>query len=243
MIFTLPRRMPVFFCAALIISAALARAAEDSPGVKLLVADSLAGWDHGPQPPAHWIISEGRLTGNALSTPLLSGWSVGDFALRFRWSTSPAGVWTIGFPDVPSGPGLQVTLKEGEGAGAIRDGDTTLSAGEKLAAASGQAMHSADIRRFGSTLSVIVDGRVISEVQLDRDRRFGISLDVPTGEASIDDLRLEEPRGNPLFNGRDLTGWFVNNNRGKWTVDDGDMTVSDKGRQLSVLCKPSGAHE
>ena len=37
------------------------------------------------------------------------------------------------------------------------------------------------------------------------------------------DLRLEEPRGNPLFNGHDLNGWFVNNNKGTWAVDDGDI--------------------
>jgi 3-keto-disaccharide hydrolase/Protein of unknown function (DUF2961) len=220
---TFPRRTLSFFCAALFLSAALAHAAENPAGVKLLLADSLAGWDHGPQPPAHWIISEGRLTGNALSTPLLSGWTVGDFALRFNWTTNPTGTWTIGFPDVPSGAGLRLTLKEGQGCGALSDGDVTLSDGETLEAASGEAMHSADVRRFGSTFSVIVDGRLLSEVQLDRDRRFGIALDVPAGEASIDHLRLEEPRGNPLFNGKDLTGWFVNNNKGKWTVDKGDI--------------------
>ncbi|MEX0678563.1 MAG: DUF1080 domain-containing protein, partial [Pirellulales bacterium] len=222
MTFSIPRPA-VAFCCAVLLSTAAVYGADDSPGVKLLVADSLAGWDHGPQPPAHWIISEGRLTGNTLSTPLLSGWTVGDFSLRFRWTASSTGSWTIGFPDVPRGPGLQLTLKEGEGAGALRDGDTTLSAGEKLEAASGDAVHSADVRRFGTTLSVIVDGRVTSEVQIDRKRRFGISLAVPSGEASIDDVRLEEPRGNPLFNGKDLTGWFVNNKNGQWKVDAGDV--------------------
>lgn len=103
------------------------------------------------------------------------------------------------------------------------DGDQTLSAGLKLEAATADAKHAADIRRAGSRLTVIVDGRVVSEVEIDRNRRFGLSLAVPAGEASLQDLRLEEPRGNPLFNGRDLTGWHVNNTKGKWTVDNGDI--------------------
>jgi len=197
--------------------------AEQAPGNELLLADSLVGWDHGAQPPAHWIISEGKLTGNAQSTPLLSGWTVGDFELRLGWSTSSGGAWTIGLPDVPAGPGLQLALKEGTGCGAIRDGEKTLSDGAEVAAASEGGMHKADIRRSGSTLSVIVDGRVVSEVEIDRNRRFGLSLAVPEGEASLVDLRLEEPRGNPLFNGRDLDGWHVNNDRGNWKVDEGDI--------------------
>jgi 3-keto-disaccharide hydrolase len=216
------RRTPQL-CCVLLLWVATAHAAEDSPGVKLLLADSLAGWDHGAKPPANWIISDGRLTGNSLSTPLLSGWTVGDFELRLQWSVSSTGVCTLGFPDVPAGPGLQVTLKEGDGCGAVRDGDATLAAGVTIDAPSGDAMHSAAVRRFGSTLSVVIDGRVAAEAQLDRNRRFGIALGVPTGEASLDDLRLEEPRGNPLFNGKDLTGWHVNNKNGAWTVDGGDI--------------------
>jgi hypothetical protein len=210
-------------CCVLLLSAAAARGAEDSPGVTLLLANSLAGWDHGPEPPANWIISEGRLSGNSLSTPLLSGWTVGDFELRCKWSASTTGVCTLGFPDVPAGPGLLVTLKEGDGCGGLRDGDTTLAAGITIDALSADAMHAAVIRRFGGTFSVIIDGRVAGEAQLDRNRRFGISLAVPAGEASIDELRLEEPRGNPLFNGQDLTGWHVNNKNGAWTVDGGDI--------------------
>ncbi len=204
--------------------AATAAWADDAPaGNELLMADSLAGWEHGAEPPSHWIISDGRLTGTAESTPLLSGWSVGDFDLRLKWSVRASGAWTVGLPEVPSGPGLQLTLTEGDGCGAVRDGDQTLSAGAKIEAATADALHSADIRRAGSRLTVIVDGRVVSEVDIDRNRRFGLSLAVPAGEASLEDLRLEEPRGNPLFNGRDLTGWHVNNNKGKWTVDNGDI--------------------
>jgi hypothetical protein len=197
--------------------------ADPSTGNRLLMDDSLAGWEYGAQPPSGWIISDGKLTGTAQSTPLLSGWSVGEFELRLQWAVRGGGAWTIGLPEVPSGPGLQLSLVEGDGCGAIRDGESLLASGTKVEAASADQMHSADIRRSGTRLTVIVDGRVVSEVQIDRNRRFGLSLAVPAGEASLVDLRLEEPRGNPLFNGRDLTGWHVNNDKGQWTVDQGHI--------------------
>jgi hypothetical protein len=195
----------------------------ESAGNNLLMPDSLAGWDHGTPVPAHWVISDGRLTGSAQSTPLLSGWTVGDFALRLNWTVRGAGAWTISLPDVPSGAGLSITLTEGDGCGAIHDGDKSLAAGAQVAAASADGKHATEIRRFGSQLSVIVDGRVVSDAEIDRNRRFGLALSVPAGEASLEHLTLEEPRGNSLFNGRDLTGWHVNNDKGNWKVEDGHI--------------------
>ncbi len=209
-------------CCCVVLLSSAARA-DQVPGNKLLLPDSLAGWEYGADPPAHWIISDGRLTGNSLSTPLVSGWTVGDFELRLNWSVSSSGAWTIGLPDVPAGAGLQLVLKEGEGCGAIRDGDATLADGAAIPAASEGETHSADIRRSAGTLSVIVDGKVVSEASIDPNRRFGLSLAVPSGEASMEEARLEEPRGNPLFNGKNLDGWHVNNNRGNWKVDNGDI--------------------
>jgi hypothetical protein len=197
--------------------------AADAVGLKLLRPDSLVGWEYGPAAPAHWTISQGRLTGSALSTPLLSGWTLGDFELRFRWTAGGGGAWNLNLPDVPSGPGLQLTLKEGDGCGAVRAGDEVLAGGVEIDTASSGERHTAAIRRSGARLSVIVDGRVAGEVSLDRNRRFGLGLSVASGEATLDELRLEEPRGNALFNGHDLTGWFVNNGKGTWAVDAGDI--------------------
>ena len=91
-----------------------ALAALEPTGVKLLRPDSLAGWDYGAASPSNWIISQGLLSGNPQSTQLLSGWTFGDFELRFEWSVQKEGVWNIALPDVPAGPGLQLTLKEGD---------------------------------------------------------------------------------------------------------------------------------
>ena len=125
---------------------------------------------------------------------------------------------------------MQLTFKEGDGCGAARDHDQALAAGIKIDALSGGAMHAAEVRRSGGTLSVIIDGKVVSEVALDRDRRFGLALSVPAGEAALSELRLEEPRGNAIFNGHDLTGWWVPNNKGDWAAQDGDLVcVAHRG--------------
>lgn len=204
--------------------------AGEPAGVRLLRPDSLAGWEYGATPASNWTISEGQLSGNAKSTPLLSGWTVGDFELRFTWSVKGGGTWRVALPAVPSGPGLQLTLKEGDGCGAARDGDQSLAAGIKLGALAGGATHAAVIRRGGGTLSIIVDGKVAAEVNMDRNRRFGLALSVPEGEASLSELRLDEPRGNPIFNGHDLTGWWVPNNKGDWAAQDGDLVcVAHRG--------------
>src|SRR5438128_690193 len=106
--------------------------ADDAAGLKLLRPDSLAGWEYGAKPPANWIISQGRLNGNEKSTELLSGWTLGDFELRFGWSVAGSGAWRLALPGVPNGAGLQLTLKEGEGCGAILDGQQSLAGGNHI---------------------------------------------------------------------------------------------------------------
>src|SRR3954469_2812360 len=158
-----------------------ARAADEPVGLKLLRPDSLVGWDYAATPPAHWIISQGRLSGSALSTELLSGWTLGDFALRFDWTVGSAGAWNIVLPDVPKGAGLTIALNEGDGCGAVREGDKTLAKGTSVQAPASGESHHADIRRSGETLLVIVDGRVLSEVKIDRNRRCGVALRIASG--------------------------------------------------------------
>src|SRR3954467_887298 len=134
-----------------------AHAADDAAGLKLLRPDSLVGWEYAATPPAHWIISQGRLSGSALSTELLSGWTFGDFALRFDWTVGSAGAWNIVLPDVPKGAGLTIALNEGDGCGAVREGDTSLAKGANVEAIASGETHHAEIRRWGETLLVIVD--------------------------------------------------------------------------------------
>lgn len=218
------RRLGSWCAAWAVLAASVALADAEPTRLKLLRPDSLAGWDHGAAP-SGWIISQGRLAGTAQSTPLLSGWTVGDFELRFNFAVAKGGSWTLGLPEVPRGSGLQISLGEGDGCGAVRDADTVLSAGAKLDAASADATHAAVVRRSQNTLTVLVDGRVMSESTVDRNRRFGLSLAIAGGEATLANLTIEEPRGNSLFNGRDIDNWFVNNGKGEWKVDNGEITA------------------
>jgi hypothetical protein len=213
-----------------------ARAAADEPvGLMLLRPDSLAGWEYAAEAPSNWIISQGQLTGTEQSTRLLSGWTFDDFELRFEWSVEPGGAWTLGLPGVPAGAELQVTLTDGAGCGALVDDGEQRAAGIDVEPRSRLDMHTAQVRRFGGTLSVMVDGKLAGETQVDPNRRFGLALSVPRGEASLRTLRLREPRGNPLSNGKDQTGWIVNNDRGTWKVDEEGAFVATSHRGLHYL--------
>ena len=118
---------------------------------------------------------------------------------------------------------MQLTFKEGDGCGAVRDRDTTLAAGAKVDSLSSGERHTANFAAAAARCRSSSTAAWSSEAAIDRNRRFGLSLAVPAGEATLDELRLEEPRGNPLFNGKDLSGWFVNNGKGTWAVDNGDI--------------------
>ncbi len=208
----------------------------DEPvGLNLLRPDSLAGWEHAAEPPSHWIISQGQLSGSEQSSRLLSGWTFDDFELRLEWSVESGGAWIVELPDVPSGPGLHIALGEGADCGAIRDESTTLAEGIVVETRSPPETHTAQIRRFGSTLTVMVDDRLAAEAQIDASRRFGLALSIPRGKASLRGLRLREPHGNPLSNGKDQSGWFVNNDRGTWIVDDEGAFVANSHRGLHYL--------
>ncbi|HEV3138223.1 MAG TPA: DUF1080 domain-containing protein [Pirellulales bacterium] len=196
-------------------------------GLKLLGSNSLHGWEYGAAQPANWTIQEGGLSGNGQSTRLLSGWTFDDFELRFAWTVNPNGEIRVGFPDVPAGAGIEVSLHGlADGCGTVRDGSQIVAHGTKLDPVPDGAMHSASIRRGGSVLQVIVDGKVASEASVDPNRRFGLALSVPTGEATISELRLAEPRGNPLFNGKDLSGWWAPDKKGEWAAENGDLVCT-----------------
>ena len=125
--------------------------AADPFGVRLLRPDSLHGWEHGAKPPENWTISQGRLTGNEQSTSLLSGWTFGDFELRFRWGVNPLGEIRVGLPVVPAGLGLQVSFHESGGeCGEVRDGSGFVAAGAKLDPSLNGTTHSASMWTSGT---------------------------------------------------------------------------------------------
>ena len=197
-------------------------------GVKLMRPDCLAGWNYGQQPPAGWKISGGKLEGTPDSTPLLSGFTAGDCELRMKWSAQSGGAWKVTMPEVPAGPGLELILREGEGCGALKDGAKVLAPGARVDAIAGE-MHTAAIRRSGGKLSVTVDGRSLAEVEVAAQRRFGLGLAVLGGQAALADLRGAEPAGEPMLNGKDLSGWWTPGNLDAWTSENGELVLARPG--------------
>lgn len=197
-------------------------------GVKLMRPDSLAGWNYGQQPPSGWKISEGRLEGTPGSTPLLSGFTAGDCELQLKWSVKPGAAWKITMPEVPAGPGLELILREGEGCGELKDAQKVLAAGSRVDPLEA-GMHTAAIRRSGGKLSVTVDDRLLGEVDVAPQRRFGLGLAVLGGEAAMADLRGAEPAGETISGGKDLSGWWTPGSMDAWAAEEGDLVLARPG--------------
>jgi hypothetical protein len=138
----------------LILSATAARA-EAPFGVSLMRPDSLAGWEYGEAPIKGWAMVDGRLSGSADATPLLSGFTAGDFELRFHWSVAGGGALRLLLPEVPQGKGLELVLDESAGCGRLTDGDRELAPGAKVEPLPDKP-HTAALRRMLGKLSLAV---------------------------------------------------------------------------------------
>lgn len=194
-------------------------------GVKLLRPDSLEGWTYGDVPTTGWTIAGGRLTGSPQATPLLSGFSFGDFELQWNWSVASGGTWRILLPEVPNGKGLEVILCEGDRCGQVFDGAKPVAGGQKVEPTQGK-MHTAAIRRNGTKLTVTVDDRPLAEIGLASARRFGLGLAVTGGQATLADLRVEEPAGTSMFNGKTFAGWWTPGKMDAWKMEDGSVVLT-----------------
>lgn len=207
--------------------------ADAPPGVLLFRPDSLIGWDYaaGTEGAAGWMISEGRLRGQAPEEPLVSGFSFGQVELRFAWSVSKGGAVELRLLSVPDGEPITLLLCEGDGCGRIARGDGELVAGRRLDSSSGE--HTAVVRRGAGKLALEIDGQGWTEVELPDQPRVALGLGVPRGEATLGDLRAVEPPGEPLFNGKDFAGWTTPGNIKKWTYeDDGTVRMEGAGNYL-----------
>src|SRR5689334_14139961 len=79
-----------FVFALLLAGGTTSLAASDQPWQRLLRDDSPSGWDHAAEGTHGWHLENGVLRGSHGAAPLLGGWTVGDFELRFTWSVEPA---------------------------------------------------------------------------------------------------------------------------------------------------------
>jgi hypothetical protein len=213
---------------ALLLIATAAPAAEPW-GVSLLRPDCLDGWQYGDWPMAGWQIAGGRLTGAGGAAPLLSGFTFGEFEIRFQWSTADGGSLDLLLREVPKGEGLCLSLRDGQGCGRLTDGGAELAPGGNAEPAAAGGMHTASLRRDGATLSLSIDGRRLCAVDVKPDRRFGLGLAVRGGKAVLADLRVQEPPGGPIFSGRDLAGWWCPDKLTAWQPQNGELVLQPGG--------------
>jgi len=202
--------------------------ADEPFGVKLMRPDSLAGWNYGDCPPKGWTIAEGKLTGKPGAVPLLSGFTAGAFELRLQWSVGKGGTLKLLFPEVPEGEGLQLVLCEGQRCGRLADGRKELAPGAKVEALKNK-MHTAAISRTGKSFSLAVDGKPLYQVDVGPQRRFGLGLAADGGEVTLAELRGLEPLGKPIFNGKDLSGWWCPGNINAWKAENNELVLQGRG--------------
>jgi hypothetical protein len=199
--------------------------ADDQPWLRLLRDDSLAGWEHGGQIDA-WKVQNGVLHGEHGTSPLLGGWTAGDFELRFTWTVKDGGQLKLLLHPLPGGQPIECRLSEDELCGRLVEGDKLHFVGAK--ATSGGQPHPSVLTRSGEKLTLTVDQHKVFEVSLPSDRRFGFGLAVHEGAGSIGELAIREPLGEPIFNGRDLDGWWTPGNLKSWGVEDGQIVCLNK---------------
>lgn len=208
---------------------AAAFAGQPTWGVRLMRPDSLIGWDYGQTPPKGWSIQDGQLRGNGQSTPLLSDYSFGDFELRLAWSVVGQSACLVLLPETPSGQGLRLILGEGKDGCRLLSGNTELAKGAVAPLTEGR-MHRAVLRRTGGEVAITIGDQEVCKAAISSDRRFGLGL-AATGESVVvADLCVEEPEGEPIFNGKDLTGWWTPGDIAGWAAENGSIvrTTGDR---------------
>ncbi len=200
--------------------------------VSLLRPDSLIGWDAGSSTQG-WTVSGGKLSGTEPADKLLSGWTFGDFQLRFRWQVGKGSVFFLWLPEVPDGEGFRLLFGDTPQAAQLQKGETVVVPGRQLEQSSGRA-HSVKIAREKGKLSVSVDDQWLYEAEIPGESRFGLGFGLLQGTVTIWDIRAEEAPGTPMFNAQDFTGWYSKGNLRQWKYLDGGV-VARVGRAGDYL--------
>ena len=149
---------------------------------------------------------------------------------------------------MPAGEGIEITLGEGKQHLQIHAGGRLLADAVPVAPFPGK-LHQALLVRKGDKLSCAIDGRTVLTTAIPDgsrkssyavtkplyeavsacQRRFGLGLAVTGGRASLQDLRVREPRGALMFNGKDLAGWWCARNIQAWGARDGKIVWLHSG--------------
>jgi Domain of Unknown Function (DUF1080)/Protein of unknown function (DUF2961) len=187
--------------------------------LNLVAANSLTGWDHGP-PAQGWKVSGTTLTGSAGASELLSGFTFGDFSLKFQWNVAPQGTLRLMLPQVPSGEGLQLKLSGPGQPSSLSSGAQVVST-DDVKTLPADKLHTAELDRAGDRLTLRIDNQKVGDLKIDPQARFGLGLATDGGQATLAELTASEPEGESIFNGQDLTGWWSPLGLKSWQVTAG----------------------
>lgn len=211
--------------------------ADDLPAVSLFDRNSLAGWTYGAEPIDGWRVADGVLHGEADATPLVSGWSWGDVEMSFRWKVAAKASWSLLFMCQDDPSPIRVVLSEGREVRADYNAKSEL--GEIVALKSVDGWHQTTLVRRGNEASLRVatrtpDGFLTeAKIKFNINGRFALALELFAGSGDIADLKAREPAGKPLYNGKDLSGWWTPGNLASWRpAGESLILVNQNGNYL-----------
>jgi len=190
--------------------AVVAAAEGDSPAVELFERNSLAGWNYGIADFTGWSVRDGVLIAKSPINPVIAGWTFGDFELSCKW-TSTGGPWNLDLLPV---------------------GNVDVSHRINFQNDSGQEQ-SFHLSRRGKLLRWKIGDTVNGEQSIAPDLRVGLQLAFGGTEGTMRELRVSEPAGRALFNGKDTTGWWTPGKLESWPVIDGNLVcINQNGNYL-----------
>lgn len=203
--------------------------ADERPAVKLLRPDSLFGWEHGGKPQG-WTIENGVLTGSKNASKLVSGWTLGDFELTLEYQAAAGAAVEVLLESEAAEASAAVRLERGK---IVVEGAVPGSRGKSQVGFRTLKGHRAvTIRREGKRFQVRTEANgsaAVSSIGVPAGARFLLALDVDGGTASIENLKLKEPAGEPIFNGENLEGWWTPGNKDAWRAENGELVKRGRG--------------
>ena len=196
--------------------------------LQLCDGTTMAGWDQPAGTTAPWKLENGLLRGTEASGGLTVEHTFGWCVWKFHWVAPPGASLNVEFPESPSGSLLTVQFGAAGHFGRIINGDRQLASGTS-SIANNPAGHDAEIRIEQGIIRVAVDGKTVSTAQIPAGRRTGFAFRVTKGQADISPVLFRELGGRPIFNGRDLAGFYTDGNIESWAVQEGAIVNLKKG--------------
>lgn len=171
-------------------------AATSPQELNLLAANSLADWNRGSTAPTGWTLQDGKLTGTAKSSTLVSSYTLRDFELQVAWKVTSGANIKVGFPSsteagTPESRPIEIRLAEQPGISIrLPQGAKILKVDPEL----NGKLHRLTIKRTGGQLVIECDGVKSREMPVSAAEHFGLSLAIEgsekNGSATIESLRL-----------------------------------------------------